>query len=44
MRALQFNETKITTKNALYREKFVTEGNHGSNDDKKHLLGIFADS
>lgn len=46
MRALRFNETKITIKYALHRDNFLTEGNPESNNDKnkKHVPGISADS
>ena len=32
---LSINKTKITTKNALHGDNFVTEGNYESNNDKK---------
>ena len=45
MHTLSINETKITVKNPLHGDNFVTEGNHESNNDKKYLvLGISADS
>ena len=34
VRALRFNETKITTKYALHPDNFVTEGNHELNKEK----------
>ena len=43
MRSLGVNENKITTNNALHWDNFVTEGSQKSNNDKKTVLGIFAD-
>lgn len=44
MRALKVIETKTATKNALYRDHFVTEDNLEPNNDKKNpALAISAD-
>ena len=43
MRALRFNETKITIKYPLHRDNVVTEANPELNNDKNHILGISAD-
>lgn len=44
MRALGFNEAKITIKYVLQQDNFVTDGSHESYNDKNHVLGISADS
>ena len=44
VRALKVIETKTATKNALYRDHFVTEDNLEPNNDKKDpALAISAD-
>ena len=44
MCALTVNETKITTKNALHRDNFVTKANVNQIMIKIHDFSIFADS
>ena len=38
---LRVNESKITTKNTLHRDNFVTEGNQKSQNHQKKLSQVF---
>ena len=44
MITLRVNKIKITTKDALQQDNFVTKVNQESNNDKKAGLAISADS